>query len=151
MLCVAAALAGCSQRDARTSSDTASLTQYIRLCTPPKVVRFELATLPESNTGDNGLSGPTDYVALIAAITLPQSESKRITDQPRYTERQPIPEAFLRAWLLEPEKTALRDAASQKSGPAYDVGHLVTRHAKRAIAIPTDTEHWVLYIEYLAP
>lgn len=149
--CVAAALLGCSPSDTRVSSDTASLVQYVSLGVPPKAVRFELATLPESNVSDGGLPGPTDYVALIAAIALHESESKRITDQPRYTGQQPIPEAFLRTWLSDSEKTALREALFQKGGLAYDVSRLATRPTKRAAAIPVDPEHWVLYLEYASP
>ncbi|KHK58056.1 hypothetical protein PI87_06510 [Ralstonia sp. A12] len=146
-----AALVGCDRSDTHVSSGTASLAQYIHLNAQPKAVRLELATLPERNPSDSGVPRPTDYVALIAAVTLKDSDGKEITDQPRYAERQPIPEAFLRAWLSSAEKTALRDAFSQKGGLAYDVSQLVTRPTKRAVAIPMDADHWVLYLEYVAP
>jgi len=151
MLCIAAAIVGCSRDDSRVSTDTASLAQYIRLGVPPKATRFELATLPEGNADGRSLPGPTDYVALIAAVTLSPSDRKRIIDQPRYTERQPIPDAFIRAWLSDSESAALRNVFSPTGGLAYDVSRLATRPTKRAVAIPMDAEHWVLYLEYVAP
>lgn len=151
MLCMVAALLGCDRGDMHVSSDAASLAQYVRLDTRPKAARLELATLPEGNADGRSLPGPTDYVALIAAVTLSPSDSKHITDQPRHTERQSIPDAFIRAWLSDSESAALRNVFSQTGGLAYDVSRLATRPTKRAVAIPMDAEHWVLYLEYVAP
>lgn len=151
VLCMGAVLAGCDSTDTRVNHDPASLGQYIRLGELPQAVRYEVATLPESNGRADGVPGPTDYVALIAAVTMSAAE-KPMTSRPFYTGQQPIPEPFLRQWLTAAEQSALHDGALQEKGrPAYNVADLATRPVKRAIAVPVDAEHWVFYLEYVAP
>lgn len=149
ILCVAATIFGCTRTELPVNTNVAELRQYVRLSTPPTASRFELATLPENNTGI-GVPGPTDYVALVAAIKLPRSGASLIESQPRSSESTPVPEAFLRAWLSAPEKDALRRVSTQAS-VAYNISALATGPAKRAIAIPVSAEDWVLYLEYVAP
>lgn len=149
VLCMGAALAGCNPADTPVSRDPTALRQFVRLGEQPQAVRFELATLPENNTGI-GVPGPTDYVAFIVAIKLPASESARLAGKPRYANSVPVPEAFVRAWLSEPEKDALRRTTTE-GGVAYNISSMTTRSTKRAIAIPVRADEWVLYIEYVAP
>ena len=150
-LCMGAALAGCDSTDTRVSHDAASLRQHIRPGALPQAVRYEVATLPESNGRADGVPGPTDYVALIAAVTLSPAE-RPITNRPFHTAQQPIPEPFLRQWLTAAEKAALHDGALQEKGRlAYNVADLATRPVTRAIAVPVDAEHWVFYLEYVTP
>ncbi|CAJ0731669.1 Uncharacterised protein [Ralstonia pickettii] len=115
---------------------------------PPAAARFEIATLPERN--DEGVPGPTDYVALIAAIRPQGPDNAIIANQPRIGEAAAVPEAFLRAWLSEGEKDALQRAAAP-DGTAYNIRALTRQAAKRAIAVPLNAGEWVLYIEYVAP
>ena len=149
VLCMCAALAGCGRADTQLNRDPTALRQYVRLEAPAQSVRFELATLPENNSG-MGVPGPTDYVALIVAIKLPASESARLAGKPRYANPGPVPEAFVRAWLSEPEKAALQRTTTE-GGVAYNISSMTTRSTKRAIAIPVRADEWVLYIEYVAP
>ncbi|WP_439893580.1 hypothetical protein ACS7SF_27285 (plasmid) [Ralstonia sp. 25C] len=149
VFCMGAVLAGCGQADTQVNRDPTALRQYVRLEAPPQSVRFELATLPENNSG-MGVPGPTDYVALIVAIKLPPSESARFAGKPRYVNPGPVPEAFVRTWLTEPEKAALRRTATE-GGVAYNISSMTTRSTKRAIAVPVRADEWVLYIEYVAP
>jgi hypothetical protein len=149
MLCVAVAIVACVRTEPPINTSVAEFSQYVRLSTLPTASRFELATLPENNTGI-GVPGPTDYVALIAAIKLPASGASLITSQPRFAESTPVPEAFRRAWLSAPEKDALRRASIQGS-VAYKIRALATHPTKRALAIPVSAEEWVLYLEYVAP
>ena len=148
LFCIAVTIAGCARDDARPNTNVAALSQYIHLSVPPAAARFEMATLPEHN--DEGVPGPTDYVALIAAIRLQGPDNVIIANQPRNGEAAAVPEAFLRAWLSAPEKDALRRAATP-GGTGYNISALTSQPAKRAIAVPVNAGEWVLYIEYVAP
>ncbi len=148
LFCIAVAIAGCTRDDPRPNTNVTALSQHIHLSMPPAAARFEIATLPERN--DEGVPGPTDYVALIAAIRPQGPDNAIIANQPRIGEAAAVPEAFLRAWLSEGEKDALQRAAAP-DGTAYNIRALTRQAAKRAIAVPLNAGEWVLYIEYVAP
>lgn len=149
ILCAILFIAGCQKEKMQPDSDTKAFSKYIQLRNPAQSVRFEIATLPESNGGS--VPGPTDYVALVGAATLSQADGQTIAQQPPYSYRKTIPKEFIRNWLERSQKISLENVFFKSNGTAYDITHLASRPAKRAVAIPAGDNQWLFYLEYVSP
>lgn len=142
--------AACSETTkADKMTDNLSLDQYINLPFDYDTVNIEIVTLPEP--GDSRVPGPTDFVALVAAISsTPEARDAYVASLPAAPGALGVPKQFLRPWLDAEQVHALRTIGAGNES-TRDVSEHLTKRAKRALAVPAGDAELVLYLEFVAP
>lgn len=139
----------CSRSEMQENTDKESFSQYMKFNSELQTVKFELVTLPEG--GRDSIPGPTDYVSLVASAVTADSGETAILALPVYSGSTSVLQNFVRPWLTGDERSFLLGPSVGNGVPVRDVSSLVTKHAKRAMAIRTGKNHWLFYVEYVAP
>jgi hypothetical protein len=149
MACLVAC--GCGQQGASNMNVSVEpLGKYITVPKGTSSARWELVTLPEQRPG--AVPGPTDYVSLVAFLSLASGEPGRVVGSlPPMRQAAAVPAQFVRSWLPSEAAAALANltASSPSAGP-YDATSMAHGHPKRALAVAV-REGLVLYVEYVAP
>lgn len=140
------------QNDINVSHDKERLQTFLSLPGNSLEVSWELATLPEQL--DGAISGPTDYVSLIAAVHLHPNDKDELLGKVRPPSSfQGFPTQFVRSWLSEEQKKALRRASTgERVNGLIDAGFLVKkdRPYRHAVGLVVN-DVLVIYVNYVSP
>ena len=143
-------MAACSESSrADKVTDSLSLGQYLNLPFDYDTLNIEIITLPEA--GDSRVPGPTDFVALVAAISSsPEERDTYLATLPVAQDSLGVPKQFIRPWLNARQVEALRTVGTGNESTG-DVSSHLTRPAKRAFAVPAGESDLIIYLEFVAP
>lgn len=149
LILISTIIPGCARDEMQANADKYHFSEYIKLGSGSQAVKFELVTLPES--GKDSIPGPTDYVSLVASGVVADTDETTILALSAYSGSRSILQNFARPWLTDYERSVLLSSSASNGLQIRDASSLITRRSMRAMAIQTAKNHWLFYVEYVAP
>jgi len=135
----------------RASDSSPDLGKYLAVPKATTGVAWELVTLPEHNDGPFDVPGPTDYVALVAALRMAAADRDAfLSTLPSRRPAGSLPGKFVHDWMTPDVVAGCRGLWSGTGDAARDARAIV-RASCRFAAAGAYAQGVVVYVEYVAP